>query len=321
MATRSSTLHLPCRLVLWLIALLLAVPAGAAEDGLNGFSLKSSSVPIEEILRGGPPRDGIPALDHPSMLAVNEADFRDDEWVIGIEWRGEARAYPIQILVWHELVNDTIANHPILVSYCPLCGTGMVFSRPTPDPMSEEADRFGVSGLLYQSDMLMYDRASESLWSQISAMAITGKRMGQRLEILRSAQQRWGDWRSTHPDTKVLSRNTGFRRSYGRSPYGSYATTRKLLFPVRQDRRYHPKMRTIGLRLDNGKARAYPAAELERHAETLIENFEGHEIRIRYDVERKRFSVEAPPKVEVVEAYWFAWAAFHPATTVYEAER
>lgn len=301
--------------------LLLAMPADAREDRLNGFSLQPSRVPIDEILRGGPPRDGIPALDHPPMLTADEADFRDDEWVIGIEWKGEARAYPIQILVWHELVNDTIANRPILVSYCPLCGTGMVFDRPRSESMNGAADRFGVSGLLYQSDMLMYDRASESLWSQISAVAITGKRIGQRLGLLRSTQSRWGDWRSAHPNTKVLSRNTGFNRAYGHQPYGNYATTRKLLFPVRHDRRYHPKMRTIGLRLASGETRAYPAAELERRGETLIENFEGHAVRLSYDVESKSFAVEAPPEVEVIEAYWFAWLAFHPATTVYEAER
>jgi len=305
----------------WLLALLLAMPVAAGGESLNGFSLQPSRVPIEEILRGGPPRDGISALDHPSMLAADEANFRDDEWVIGIEWEGEARAYPIQILVWHELVNDTIANRPILVSYCPLCGTGMVFERPGSASMSGESIRFGVSGLLYQSDMLMYDRASESLWSQISATAITGKRMGQRLEVLRSTQERWGDWRSAHPNTKVLSRNTGFKRSYGRQPYGNYATTRKLLFPVRQDRRYHPKMRTIGLRLASGRARAYPAGELEGRAEAVVEDFGGYEIRISYDVESKRFAVDAPPEVEVIEAYWFAWAAFHPETTVYKAER
>jgi hypothetical protein len=304
----------------WLLALLLAMPAVAGER-LNGFLLPPSSVPVEEILRGGPPRDGIPALDHPAMLAADEAEFHHDEWVIGVEWKGEARAYPIQILVWHELVNDTIASRPILVSYCPLCGTGMVFERPGSESIDEEAIRFGVSGLLYQSDMLMYDRTSESLWSQISATAITGKRMGQRLEMLRSTLERWGDWRRAHPETKVLSRDTGFKRAYGRQPYGNYATTRELLFPVRQDRRYHPKMRTIGLRLASGEARAYPAAELERRSESLVENFEGHSVRISYDVKSKHFSVDAPPEVEVIEAYWFAWVAFHPATTVYEAER
>jgi hypothetical protein len=318
MAARSS---FPRYFTPWLLALLLAMPAVAAGESLNGFLLQPSRVPIEEILRGGPPRDGIPALDHPSMLAADAADFRDDEWVIGIEWEGEARAYPIQILVWHELVNDTIASRPILVSYCPLCGTGMVFERPGSESMRGEAIRFGVSGLLYQSDMLMYDQASESLWSQILATAITGQRMGQRLEVLRSTQESWGDWRSAHPDTKVLSRDTGYKRAYGRQPYGNYATTRKLLFPVRQDRRYHPKMRTIGLRLKSGEARAYPAAELERRSESLVENFEGHPVRISYDVDRKRFEVEASPEIEVVEAYWFAWVAFHPETTVYEAER
>ena len=296
-------------------------PPAAAEDRLNGFSLRPSSVATGEILRGGPPRDGIPALDQPSLSSAHEADFGDEEWVIGIEWGGEARAYPIQILVWHELVNDTIAGRPILVSYCPLCGTGMVFDRRLPSSAGEAPDRFGVSGLLYRSDILMYDRASESLWSQISAVAVTGKRMGERLELLRSTQERWGDWRIAHPETRVLSRETGFERSYGHQPYGDYATTERLLFPARHDRRYHPKMRTLGLRVANGETRAYPAEELERQGMAVIEIFDGHEVRVSYDVERKRFGVEAPPEVDVIEAYWFAWAAFHPETTVYEADR
>jgi hypothetical protein len=197
----------------------------------------------------------------------------------------------------------------------------MVFVRPRSESLGEEANRFGVSGLLYQSDMLMYDHASESLWSQISATAITGDRMGERLEVIRSTQELWGDWQSAHPNTKVLSRDTGFKRSYGRQPYGDYATSRELLFPVRQDRRYHPKMRTIGLRLKSGEARAYPAAELEGRAEAVVEDFEGYAVRISYDVKSKRFAVDASPEVEVIEAYWFAWVAFHPKTTVYRPLR
>ena len=311
---------------IWLLVSSLTLPAHAAEDRLNGFRLAPSSLPIEEILAGGPPKDGIPALDHPPMLTVSAAQLDDEAWVIGIESKGEARAYPIQILVWHELVNDTIGDLPILVSYCPLCGTGMVFDRrvrTTPGRNTSRgtsADQFGVSGLLYQSDMLIYDRATESLWSQISAKAVTGKRLGQQLTLIRSTQQRWSDWRAAHPDTKVLSRDTGYRRSYDRQPYGNYADSQKLLFPVEQDRRYHPKMRTVGLRLANGRTRAYPAAELERHGSMLIEDFEGHRVQITYDVDQKQFDVEVPDAVEVIEAYWFAWVAFHPSTTVYEAD-
>ena len=316
------------RVVLFLVSVtLLTLPAQAASDRPNGFSLHPSSISREEILSGGPPKDGIPALDHPPTLSAQAADLDDDAWVIGIESGGEARAYPIQILVWHELVNDTVGGRPILVSYCPLCGTGIVFDRrvrTTPDRESSQlgdADRFGVSGLLYQSDMLIYDQASESLWSQISARAVTGKRMGQQLTLLRSTQQRWGDWRAAYPETKVLSPDTGYRRSYSRSLYGNYANSGNLLFPAYQDRRYHPKMRTVGIRLANGRARAYPAVELERHGSTLIEDFEGYRIRISYDVDRKQFDVAAPSSVEVVEAYWFAWVAFHRSTTVFRAER
>lgn len=290
---------------------------------MNGFVLTPTSIPIDEVLHGGPQRDGIPALDEPLMEPADTARLDDQEWVIGVTWQGEARAYPLEILVWHELVNDTIAGRPILVSYCPLCGTGLVFDRPAGKPGSPgaepEADRFGVSGLIYRSDMLMYDRATESLWSQISARSVTGPRTGERLSLIRSEQMRWADWQMLHPASRVMSRETGHRRPYGRSPYGDYALNRKLLFPLDQDRRYHPKMRTLGLRLASGLARAYPSEELLRLGAPLVEDFAGYSIRVSYDPESKRFQVSAPPEVEVLEAYWFAWAAFHPEASTFEA--
>ena len=127
-------------------------------------------MPVEEILAGGPPRDGIPALDEPKFVSAAASVWEDDEHVVGVSVGGESRAYPLAILVWHELVNDSLGGEPILVSYCPLCGTAMVFDRR----VGGRERRFGVSGLLYLSDLLLYDRASESLWSQISATAVTG---------------------------------------------------------------------------------------------------------------------------------------------------
>ncbi|MEN8160984.1 MAG: DUF3179 domain-containing (seleno)protein, partial [Myxococcota bacterium] len=213
----------------------------------------------------------------------------------------------------HELVNDTLGGRPILVSYCPLCGTGLVFDRR----VGGEVLRFGVSGLLYRSDLLMFDRKSESLWSQIGAEAVTGARRGQRLTLLRSKLVRWADWRAQHPDSRVLSRETGHRRNYDRSPYADYATSEDLLFPVPPDRRYHPKMPTLGLRVAGGRARGYPAVELVRAGGAVEERFAGHAVRVAYDDEAQRFEVSAPAALEVIEGYWFAWAAFHPETTVF----
>ncbi|MEE9281364.1 MAG: DUF3179 domain-containing protein [Myxococcota bacterium] len=299
-------------------ALALALATGAsAEPRLNGFDLASTSIPAHEILRGGPPRDGIPALTHPRVVSAADAPWSDDQTVIGLVSNGESRAYPIAILDWHELVNDTLGGRPILVSYCPLCGTGMVFDRT----VGGRVRNFGVSGLLYQSDVLLFDRATESLWSQIASEAISGPERGTRLELLRSSQMPWGDWRERHPDTTVLSEITGHARNYGKTPYRGYATSSRLYFPAPVDPRYPPKTLTVGLRIADGSARAYPAPELTAAGGDVAETFEGHPIRVSYDSRARTFEVEAPPGVEVIEGYWFAWTAFHPESTVFLATK
>ena len=296
-------------------SLLLATAAPAAAGEKNGFVLEPASVDAAEILAGGPPRDGIPALDAPKTVAASAAPWDDDERVIGVAIAGQARAYPLAILVWHELVNDTLGGQPILVSYCPLCGTGIVFDRR----IGGKTRRFGVSGLLYRSDLLLYDRETESLWSQISAHAVTGPSRGARLRLIRSEVTTWGEWKSAHPSSRVLSRETGHRRRYDEGPYGDYALTERLLFPVPRDARYHPKMPTVGLRVAGGAARAYPAEEVMRAGGEVRERFAGHPVRVAYDGEEQLFRVEAPAPVEVIEGYWFAWAAFHPDTEVFTA--
>jgi hypothetical protein len=293
--------------------ILLIAPASAKAPVRNGFSLQPAGVPIDEILKGGPSRDGIPALDHPPSLPPAEAPWKDVDLVLGVEWKGEARAYPIAILDWHELVNDTLGGRPILVSYCPLCGTGIVFDRRVEGAVR----RFGVSGLLYRSDLLMYDRETESLWSQISAEAVTGPSLGRRLALLRSRIERFGEWKRSHPETTVLSRETGYRRSYARSPYGSYAVSERLAFPAPLDRRYYPKMPTLGLRIEGGDARAYPALEVVRAGGVIRERFDGKPVEVAFDSEDQVFRVAAPDSIEVVQGYWFAWAAFHPHTSVF----
>jgi hypothetical protein len=310
----TSTLWL--RLLLAAALLPLATTArGTAPREYNGFELEPSLVPIDEILRGGPDRDAIPALDRPNYDAAREAGWGDDELVIGVVRGKEARAYPIAILVWHELVNDELGGDPILVSFCPLCGTALVFDRI----LEGRAREFGVSGLLYQSDLLMYDRETESLWSQIGANAITGALMGQRLELLRSRTMTWKNWREAHPETTVLSRKTGFQRDYGRTPYKDYETSSLLYFPVKADNRRHPKMPTLGLRIPNGPSRAYPGEEIARAGGRVEDVFSGQPVSVTYDSRTKRFDFEVPEGIEVVEGFWFAWAAFHPETSVYTA--
>ena len=282
---------------------------------LNGFVLAPLAVPAEEILPGGPPRDGIPALVSPAVTPADDAPWHEDEVVVGVALEDEKRAYPVSLLEWHELVNDTLGGRPILVSYCPLCGTALVFDRT----VERETHTFGVSGLLYRSDLLLYDRATQSLWSQISARAVSGPRTGARLRVLRSEMTRWGDWRRRHPDTTVLAADTGHQRPYGRSPYAGYAESRNVYFPAPIDPRYHPKMPTLGVRVPDGPARAYPAVEIMHAGGKVKEKFEGHGVSVAFDPDDGVFRVEAPLELEVVEGYWFAWAAFHPTTSVFAA--
>ncbi|VAW69595.1 hypothetical protein MNBD_GAMMA10-2333, partial [hydrothermal vent metagenome] len=276
---------------------------------LNNFVVESPLIPVGEIYRGGPPKDGIPSIDKPEFVSAGEARFlKNDDRILGVHTGGSVKAYPVKILNWHEIVNDG----DTLVSYCPLCGTGMVFSVPDSD--------FGVSGLLYNSDMLLYDRKTESLWSQIQAQAISGKRKGEKLMMRVVENTRWENWLRKHPDTKVLSTNTGYDRNYSRSPYGGYDTSSALYFPVStQSRRYHPKEKVIGLHI-NGQYKAYPFVELDKAGSDIIyddvggEKIEVHFSRVHRSAVVKLRSGETLP---TVMSYWFAWFAFHPDADVY----
>jgi hypothetical protein len=301
-----------------LLVCAFTAPVSRAEPTLNGFDLANSLVPAGEILRGGPERDVIPALDFPPFVAAEGAPWPDDTRVVGVAEGSHARAYPLAILIWHELVNDRLAGRPLLVSYCPLCGTALVFDRR----IGGGERRFGVSGLLYQSDLLMFDRESESLWSQISAHAISGPARNSRLTLVRSRLVRWGEWKRAYPQTSVLTRETGHAREYGQTPYPGYETSGQLFFPVRRDRRYHPKMRTLGLRLADGRSRAYPLVELQRAGGFVTESpfGNGTSVTIRLSPQSQAFEVDAPESIEVIEGFWFAWAAFHPDASVYKAE-
>ena len=311
--------HVTGRLfALWVSCLSVATPAAPS---LNGFDLSDTLVPAREILRGGPPRDGIPALDAPRFLSAAEAarEVKDDDRVLGLALGGEAHAYPIAIMNWHEIVNDTIAGLPVVVTYCPLCGSGIAFERR----IDGRTRRFGVSGLLYNSDVLLYDRESESLWSQLLGRAVSGPMKGRRLVPIALEHTRWGRWRTGHPGTRVLSRRTGYDRDYDRDPYAGYRRSRRLVFPVAgTDRRYHPKETVVGLVID-GRARAWPFSELARVASPLRDRLAGRPLRVEFDVAdgSARIVDGEGRRLAAVTAFWFAWIAFHPDTEVFHATR
>jgi len=289
---------------------------------LMGFDLSNPSVPREEIRAGGPPKDGIPALTDPKVIPQQKATYLDDaDRVLGIVIAGEARAYPLRILNWHEIVNDTLNEVPFVVTYCPLCGTGMVFKA---SQNKNQRDFFGVSGLLYNSDVLLYDKKTESLWSQIGKKAISGKRKGEELTILPATHTTWSDWSTRFPDTTVLSLDTGYRRDYSRDPYSGYERSRKLYFPVRnKDNRFHPKDWVAGV-IFNGKAKAYPFNELKKLNTTqgsFTDTIGGVPLTISYDLSHRTLTVKDASGSEVpnTQSFWFAWAAFHPETSIFDA--
>ena len=284
---------------------------------MNGFNIDQPLIPESEIYQGGPPRDGIPSIDKPLFIAPEKATFlRKHDRVLGVEFNGISKAYALNILNYHELVNDEFNQHPILISFCPLCGTAMAFNAM----QDGEKLEFGVSGLLYNSDLLMYDRQSDSLWSQIEGLAINGAAKGQRLERLAVEHTSWGNWLEKHPKTLVLSNKTGYRRNYKTSPYPNYGSSKAIYFPVsHSDKRYHPKEVVIGLEV-NGRFKAYPFVELAKGTAVLEDIFQGEKLIIEFNVEARSATVKnnKGELLPALTAYWFAWVAFHPESDVYK---
>lgn len=181
--------------------------------------LPPPTVDLADVVDGGQPPDGIPALDAPRFQRTGDVHWVDDaEQVLAVEVAGEPRAYPVQVLTHHEIVNDTIGGIPVAVTYCPLCASGVAFDRRVADRVLS----FGTSGRLYLSDLVMYDRQTESLWPQIEGAAVAGHLTGTELTVLPASMVSWAQWREAHPDAWVLSRQTGFPRQYGANPYYQY---------------------------------------------------------------------------------------------------
>ena len=189
----------------------------------------------------------------------NSHFMSDSDTVIGLEINGEAKAYPLFILVWHEIVNDDVGGIPVSVTYCPLCYTNQVFERV----IDGQEVEFGTSGKLYNSNLLMYDRFTESYWSQALGMAVTGELSGYQLNLIPFDVITWGDWKTLHPDTVVLTTNTGHIRSYASDPYGDYYTEPRIMFPVEHsDDRMHPKEIILGFNQEN-TYKAYKQNDVE----------------------------------------------------------
>ncbi len=229
-----------------------AVEAGEREDvpsaldQIDDPALPDPLVDPAEVTSGGPPPDGIPAIDEPKFEQASEVDWiADDEPVLALEIDGEQRAYPVQVLIWHEIVNDTLAGVPVSVTYCPLCNSALAFDRRVGDRLLT----FGTSGLLYLSALVMYDRQTESLWSQIESRSIAGVLAGKTLDTIPVQTVAWEQWRSQFPAGSVLSRDTGHTRDYGSNPYAGYDNPdgTPFLFSGEPDPRLEPMTRVLGV--------------------------------------------------------------------------
>ena len=356
--------------VLTVPGIVLSVVFSSAATELKTNQAKSL-VPLHEIISGGPPPDGIPPIDRPSFVASNEADrwLKPKEPVLSVVVSGDARAYPLQILIWHEIVNDVVGGTPVAATYCPLCNSGIVFDRRFEGRLLD----FGTSGKLYKSDLVMYDRQTHSLWAQMEGRAIVGDLAGAKLSVLPANTLAYGDWREVFPRGKVLSRETGVSRRYGLNPYEGYDERNRspFLFFGQLDRRLAPKERVVGITLGAG-ARAYPFSPLTMR-KVIADALDGRPLVIFWRpgtlsvldhsvisssrdvgatavfsslVDGRSLSFGAVEEgfrdretgslwtflgrgvagplsgrqlapVQHVDAFWFAWSAFHPSTSIF----
>jgi hypothetical protein len=310
-------------------------------------------IPLDRIKGGGPPKDGIPSIDNPVFAEIRDSRFMSDsDTVIGLEINGEVKAYPIFILVWHEIVNDQVGDIPVSVTYCPLCYTNQVFERI----INGQEVEFGTSGKLYNSNLLMYDRLTESYWSQALGMAVKGELTGYQLNLVPFDVITWGDWKKLHPDTLVLTTDTGYIRSYATDPYGNYYTEPRIMFPVEHsDDRLFPKEIIIGFNED-GIYKAYKQNDIEsnvvlndsigeipvmlvslfsqnsrafeRTVDDQILNFVYVNNKITDTLTNSewnydglsvsgKYQGEKLHRMAIEPGFWFEWVAFHPETLVF----
>lgn len=297
---------------------------------------------LDNMQSGGPGKDGIPAIDRPKFWNVSQAnDYLDDKDIVyGVYHNGEAKAYPQRILVWHELVNDTIGGKPLSVSYCPLTATAIGFERGS--------TTLGVSGNLINSNMVMYDRATDSYWPQILATAIRGEHKGRALREHRVVWTTWENWKERHPETRVLNTETGHMRNYRRDPYGEYnpktgyyAVGSSRMFPVMNDSADFPDKHTIlGFRtedvavaIDLNYLRNNKIIQHTRSGKDFliiydpgldtgwvyrnVQSLDVDYAQVRFGSDGPRFpSDEKLSPVNAFKAMWFSWVAYYPDTSV-----
>ena len=304
------------------LMLALSMEVYAYEDPalFNGFDVNGGSIAAADIYYNTEMRDDIPAIDAPHFL---EGTARDGviglgERVLAIEYNGVAKAYPIKILELHQIVNDRFNGKPVAVTFCPLCGTGMVFASS----IRGKDVIFGVSGLVYNNNMLLYDGGTGSLWSQIMMTAVTGPMKGEKLTSLLSHHTIWADWLDSHPDSLLLSSDTGYRFDYNANIYYEYKRLPVVAFPtVHQNLRIDAKSLVVGITLGE-QALALPFDQLDTLDGTLRVSVGKTELDVQWNKTSSTAKVSDLDGNEIpnVSIYWFAWVAFYPQTELYNPQ-
>jgi hypothetical protein len=327
-------------------------------ETMNGVPVRASALPVEyefenlrdEVLSGGPPKDGIPSVDEPTFRDAGRADeeLRAEDVVFGLVRNSEVKAYPQKILVHHEITNDVVGGEPVAVTYCPLTGTAMGFRRGE--------TTFGVSGKLLNNNLVMYDRATDSRWPQVLGTAISGEFEGESLQEFRLLWTTWKEWKAVHPETKVLSEQTGHVRNYGQDPYGSYVPNPSgyyirdstLFPPLREDDRLPNKTMVLGARTE-GSRLAFEKRLLREQGVVSgsVQSADDPTHLAVYDADLDTGYVYRNPDgasfdyvegqaiaedgtshdpadlpldgVYAFDAMWFAWSGFYPSTEVVTA--
>lgn len=274
-----------------IVLVLFNVSCSSSDEGTSGTAGGSGSgggagggsglfgdwiIPVDEVRDGGPGKDGIPALSDPSFLEASQSIYLDDnDLVIGYKRGDDVRAYPHRILDWHEIVNDVVDDFPVAITYCPLTGSAIGWVRS----VDGQTTTFGVSGLLYNTNLIPYDRATDSNWSQMRLECVNGSLIGDKIETFPLVETTWKTWKEMYPATKVLSNFTGFNRNYGLYPYGDYRTNNNnLLFRVNpDDNRLPRKDRVMGV-IVNEEAKVYEFSKLRSEIIAINDVFNGEEI-------------------------------------------
>lgn len=285
------------------------------------FDFSDALIPCSQIYHGGPPKDGIPSLTNPQFIESAQVDFLDDDdRLIAVSADGEIKAYPLRIMARHECVNDSIGDTNVAVTYCPLCDSAVVFNRA----VGNEVLEFGISGLLYQSNVLLYDRqgsaSEESLWSQLLGLAVVGPKKGTVLKPVPHQVITWSYIKDQVPQAKVLSDQTGYLRDYPKNFYLEYFSQPNLMFPVNHyNQTFDPKEPIIGVIAGDNEVKAYPVKRISSETTQIRDQVGGKDLAIHF-IHDQAPIIEHDIDLRVIHTFWFAWYTFYPATRIYEGD-